>query len=174
MCGEKVNIRLRSITFFAAKSSKISVRGSSMSSIDTSREFKPGWFANFKYDFPAGIVVFLVAVPLCLGIALASNAPLLSGLIAGIVGGMIVSMLSGSELSVTGPAAGLTVIVASSIAKLGSFEAFLAAVVVAGIIQIIFGVLRAGIIGVIALGSMMTAKTLSFFSILVRIVPLLN
>jgi MFS superfamily sulfate permease-like transporter len=111
------------------------------------QELKPGLLANFKYDFPAGIVVFLVAVPLCLGIALASNAPLLSGLIAGIVGGMVVSLLSGSELSVTGPAAGLTVIVASAIAKLGSFEAFLAAVMVAGVIQIIFGVLRAGIIG---------------------------
>ncbi len=111
------------------------------------QELKPGLLENFKYDFPAGIVVFLVAVPLCLGIALASNAPLLSGLIAGIVGGMVVSLLSGSELSVTGPAAGLTVIVASAIAKLGSFEAFLAAVMVAGVIQIIFGVLRAGIIG---------------------------
>ncbi len=118
-----------------------------MSSTTISQEFKPGWLANFKYDFPAGIVVFLVAVPLCLGIALASNAPLFSGLIAGIVGGMVVSLLSGSELSVTGPAAGLTVIVASAIAKLGSFEAFLAAVMVAGVIQIIFGVLRAGIIG---------------------------
>ncbi len=110
-------------------------------------EFKPGLAENFKYDFPAGIVVFLVAVPLCLGIALASNAPLFSGLIAGIVGGIIVALFSGSELSVSGPAAGLTVIVASSIAKLGSFEAFLAAVVIAGVLQILFGVIRAGVIG---------------------------
>lgn len=110
-------------------------------------EFKPGLAENFKYDFPAGIVVFLVALPLCLGIALASNAPLFSGLIAGIVGGIVVTLFSGSELSVTGPAAGLTVIVGSAIAKLGSFEAFLAAVVVAGIMQILFGVLRAGVIG---------------------------
>ncbi|MFN3426959.1 MAG: SulP family inorganic anion transporter [Candidatus Thermochlorobacter sp.] len=110
-------------------------------------EFKPGLAENFKYDFPAGIVVFLVAVPLCLGIALASNAPLFSGLIAGIVGGMIVTLFSGSELSVSGPAAGLTVIVAAAIAKLGSFEAFLAAVVIAGVLQIFFGVIRAGMIG---------------------------
>ncbi|PIO47571.1 MAG: hypothetical protein CMR00_09745 [[Chlorobium] sp. 445] len=110
-------------------------------------EFKPGLAENFKYDFPAGIVVFLVAVPLCLGIALASNAPLFSGLIAGIVGGIIVTLFSGSELSVSGPAAGLTVIVASSIAKLGSFEAFLAAVVIAGGLQILFGVMQAGVIG---------------------------
>ncbi|MDW8465204.1 MAG: SulP family inorganic anion transporter [Chloroherpetonaceae bacterium] len=110
-------------------------------------DYKPGVAENLRYDFPAGIVVFLVAVPLCLGIALALNAPLFSGIIAGIVGGMVVSIFSGSELSVSGPAAGLTVIVASSIAKLGSFEAFLTAVVLAGMLQIVFGVLRAGIIG---------------------------
>lgn len=110
-------------------------------------EFKPGVAENLRYDFPAGIVVFLVAVPLCLGIALASNAPLFSGIIAGIVAGLVVSIFSGSELSVSGPAAGLTVIVSSSIAKLGSFEAFLAAVVLAGVLQIGFGMLRAGIIG---------------------------
>lgn len=98
-------------------------------------------------DIPAGIVVFLVALPLCLGIALASGAPLFSGVIAGVVGGLVVSLLSGSELSVSGPAAGLAVIVASAIASLGSFEVFTVAVVLSGLIQIVFGILRAGMIG---------------------------
>lgn len=98
-------------------------------------------------DIPAGIVVFLVALPLCLGIALASGAPLFAGVIAGVVGGLVVSLLSGSELSVSGPAAGLAVIVASSIASLGSFEVFTVAVVLSGLLQIVFGVLRAGMIG---------------------------
>jgi MFS superfamily sulfate permease-like transporter len=98
-------------------------------------------------DIPAGIVVFLVALPLCLGIALASGAPLFSGVIAGVVGGLVVSVLSGSELSVSGPAAGLAVIVASSIASLGSFEVFTVAVVLSGLLQIVFGALRAGMIG---------------------------
>src|SRR6056297_3653103 len=87
-------------------------------------------------DLLAGVIVFLVALPLCLGIALASNAPLFSGLIAGIVGGIVVGVLSGSHVSVSGPAAGLTAVVAAQIASLGSFEAFLAAVVIAGILQI--------------------------------------
>ncbi|MCB0648193.1 MAG: SulP family inorganic anion transporter [Saprospiraceae bacterium] len=102
---------------------------------------------NLAADFPASIVVFFVALPLCLGIALASGAPLLSGLIAGIVGGIIVGSLSGSNLGVSGPAAGLAAIVAVAITQLGSFEVFLVAVVLAGVIQIIFGVLRFGIIG---------------------------
>ncbi len=102
--------------------------------------------SNLKYDLPAGLVVFLVALPLCLGIALASGAPLFSGLITGIVGGIIVGALSGSSLSVSGPAAGLTVIVLGAIATLGSFEAFLLAVVLAGIFQLILGYARAGII----------------------------
>jgi carbonic anhydrase len=97
-------------------------------------------------DLTAGVVVFLVALPLCLGIALASNAPLMSGLVAGIVGGIVVGALSGSHTSVSGPAAGLTAIVAAQIATLGSFEAFLAAVVIAGVIQIGLGVCRAGFI----------------------------
>lgn len=104
----------------------------------------------FKYpgnDLPAGIVVFLVALPLCLGIALASGAPLFSGLIAGITGGIVVGMASGSQLSVSGPAAGLTVIVLGAIESLGTFEAFLLAVAIAGIIQIILGFLKAGVIG---------------------------
>lgn len=98
-------------------------------------------------DFSAGLVVFLVALPLCLGIALASKAPLFAGIIAGIVGGLVVGSLSGSQLSVSGPAAGLTVIVATAILELGSFNILLTAVVLAGIIQVILGVLKAGVIG---------------------------
>src|SRR5215217_546768 len=94
---------------------------------------------NLKRDLPSSIVVFLVALPLCLGIALASGAPLFSGLIAGIVGGIVIGALSGSQLSVSGPAAGLTVIVATAITKLQVYEAFLLAVVIAGIIQIVLG-----------------------------------
>ncbi|MFN0032417.1 MAG: SulP family inorganic anion transporter [Flavobacteriales bacterium] len=104
-------------------------------------------FQYLKNDLPAGLVVFLVALPLCLGIALASNAPLFSGIIAGIVGGTVVAFVSGSSLSVSGPAAGLTVIVVDSIEKLGTFEVFLLAVVIAGILQIVLGFLKAGIIG---------------------------
>jgi MFS superfamily sulfate permease-like transporter len=101
-------------------------------------------FSTIKNDFPASIIVFFVALPLCLGIALASNAPLLSGIIAGVIGGIVVGILSGSSLGVSGPAAGLAAIVATSISQLGSFEIFLTAVVLAGVIQIIFGVLRFG------------------------------
>jgi carbonic anhydrase/SulP family sulfate permease len=97
-------------------------------------------------DLTASIAVFLVALPLCLGIALASNAPLFAGLISGIVGGIVVGILSGSHKSVSGPAAGLTAIVAAQIAMLGSFEAFLAAVSVAGAIQILMGTFRLGFI----------------------------
>jgi len=103
--------------------------------------FKP---SNLAKDIPAGLVVFLVALPLCLGISLASNAPLAAGIIAGIVGGLVVGALSGSSTSVTGPAAGLTAVVATQIAELGSFQAFLVAVVVAGALQIIFGILKGG------------------------------
>lgn len=95
-------------------------------------------------DLTAGLVVFLVALPLCLGVALASNAPLISGLTAGIVGGILVGLMSGSHTSVSGPAAGLTAVVAAQIAALGSFEAFLLAVVLAGVIQIALGIARAG------------------------------
>ena len=102
---------------------------------------------NWGADLPASVVVLLVAIPLCLGIALGSNAPLFSGIIAGIVGGIVVGLLSGSQLSVSGPAAGLTVIVAGGIALLPTFEAFLAAVVMAGAIQLLLGVLKAGVIG---------------------------
>lgn len=100
-----------------------------------------------KNDLPASLVVFFVAIPLCLGIALASGAPLFSGLIAGIVGGIVVGALSGSSIGVSGPAAGLAAIVLSAIATLGSFESFLVAVVLGGVIQLIFGLLKAGVIG---------------------------
>ncbi|QDV19970.1 Carbonic anhydrase 2 [Gimesia panareensis] len=95
-------------------------------------------------DLTSGLVVFLVALPLCLGIALASGAPLFSGLLAGIVGGLVVGSISGSSTSVSGPAAGLTAIVIAQIASLGSFQAFLLAVMVGGVIQIILGIVRAG------------------------------
>ena len=104
-------------------------------------------FKYLKNDLPASIVVFFVAIPLCLGIALASGAPLFSGLIAGIVGGIIVGTISGSKIGVSGPAAGLAAIVLSAIATLGSWENFLLAVVLGGVIQLIFGVLKAGVIG---------------------------
>lgn len=104
-------------------------------------------FKYIKNDLPSSIVVFFVALPLCLGIALASGAPLFSGLIAGIVGGIVVGSLSGSKLGVSGPAAGLAAIVFSAIIDLGNFQNFLLAVVLAGIIQIIFGLLKAGVIG---------------------------
>jgi len=104
-------------------------------------------FKNIKSDLPASIVVFFVALPLCLGIALASGAPLFSGLIAGIVGGIVVGSLSGSQIGVSGPAAGLAAIVLTAIAALGSFENFLLAVVLGGIIQLVFGILKAGVIG---------------------------
>ena len=103
-------------------------------------------FKELKSDLPASIVVFFVAVPLCLGIALASGAPLFAGIIAGIVGGIIVGIASGSPLGVSGPAAGLAVIVLTSIATLGSWPAFLLAVVLAGILQLIMGFAKAGFI----------------------------
>ncbi|MGB3144944.1 MAG: SulP family inorganic anion transporter [Maribacter sp.] len=104
-------------------------------------------FKHIKSDIPASIVVFFVALPLCLGIALASGAPLFSGVIAGIIGGIVVGALSGSKIGVSGPAAGLAAIVLVAIGSLGGFENFLVAVVLAGVIQIVFGILKAGIIG---------------------------
>ncbi len=105
------------------------------------------FFKTYKNDLPAGLVVYLVALPLCLGIALASGAPLFSGVISGIIGGLVIGFMSDSRLSVSGPAAGLTVIVFSAIATLGSFEAFLVAVFISGVIQLTLGYARAGIIG---------------------------
>ncbi len=105
------------------------------------------YLKHLKEDFRASIVVFLVAIPLCLGIALASGAPLFSGLIAGIVGGLVVSWASASQLSVAGPAAGLTVIVLGAIESLGSYPLFLVSVVLAGVLQITMGYLKAGTLG---------------------------
>jgi MFS superfamily sulfate permease-like transporter len=101
-------------------------------------------FANLKSDFASGLVVFLVALPLCLGIAMASGAPLFSGIISGVVGGIVVGYLSKSHLSVSGPAAGLTAIVLTAITDLGAFDIFLTAVFLAGLIQLGLGFLKAG------------------------------
>jgi MFS superfamily sulfate permease-like transporter len=108
---------------------------------------KAGIFDNLQADLPAGLVVFLVALPLCLGVALASGAPLFSGIIAGFVGGIVVTLFSGSQLSVSGPAAGLAVIVLESIAELGGdFQVFQVALLIAGVLQIGLGILKAGTI----------------------------
>jgi len=104
-------------------------------------------FKNLKQDIPASIIVFFVALPLCLGIALASGAPLFSGIIAGIIGGIVVGYASGSALGVSGPAAGLAVVVFSALQTLGgSWEAFLVAVIIAGVVQMILGFAKAGFI----------------------------
>lgn len=100
--------------------------------------------AYFKTDILSGLVVFLVALPLCLGIALASGAPLFSGIISGVIGGIVVGILSNSQLSVSGPAAGLTAIILTAISTLGSYETFLMAVVLAGVFQILLGIAKAG------------------------------
>ena len=116
---------------------------SSGSTLDVKKYFLA---KNLKKDLPASIVVFLVALPLCLGIALASGAPLFAGILTGIIGGIVVSSISGSQLSVTGPAAGLTVIILGAIASLGSYQTFLLAVCLAGAFQIILGFVKAGTI----------------------------
>ncbi|HEX8270685.1 MAG TPA: SulP family inorganic anion transporter [Flavobacterium sp.] len=103
-------------------------------------------FANLKSDFASGLVVFLVALPLCLGIAVASDAPPLSGIIAGIIGGIVVGFLSRSHLSVSGPAAGLTAIVLTAISDFGAFDIFLTSVLIAGILQLVLGFIKAGTI----------------------------
>jgi len=105
---------------------------------------KTNLFSHFKSDFASGLVVFLVALPLCLGIAMASGAPLFSGIIAGIIGGIVVGYLSQSQLSVSGPAAGLTAIILTAITDLGAFDVFLTAVFIAGLIQLALGFLKAG------------------------------
>lgn len=107
---------------------------------------KTNIFAYLKSDIPSGLVVFLVALPLCLGIAIASGAPPLSGIIAGVIGGIVIGALSKSHLSVSGPAAGLTAIVLTAISDFGAFDIFLVAVIVAGLIQLILGFLKAGMI----------------------------
>jgi len=106
-----------------------------------------GLFGNIKTDLPAALVVFLVAVPLCLGIALASGAPLFAGVISGVIGGIVVGLISGSQVGVSGPAAGLTVIVLAAIQDLETYPVFLAAVVFSGVVQILLGISKAGIIG---------------------------
>ncbi|MGD7104890.1 SulP family inorganic anion transporter, partial [Ralstonia pseudosolanacearum] len=100
--------------------------------------------AFFPRDMLAGTIVFFVALPLCLGIASASGVDPLAGLMSGMIGGLVVALLSGSQLSVSGPAAGLVVIVVDGIAKLGGFSAFLMAVLLSGVLQFVFGMLRAG------------------------------
>ncbi|KMQ66296.1 membrane protein [Chryseobacterium angstadtii] len=105
---------------------------------------KTSFVGGIKENFPSGLVVFLVALPLCLGIALASGAPPLSGIIAGIVGGLVVGSISNSNISVSGPAAGLTAIVLTAITDLGAFELFLCAGIIAGLIQLVLGFIRAG------------------------------
>lgn len=113
----------------------------------TKRPSARDYFIGFPNDVAASVVVFLVALPLCLGVALASNAPLFSGLIAGIIGGIVVGLASRSHLSVSGPAAGLTAIVAGALGRVPSFDVFLLAVVLAGVLQIILGFIRAGVVG---------------------------
>jgi MFS superfamily sulfate permease-like transporter len=99
-----------------------------------------------RYDLPAGLSVFLVALPLCLGIALTSGAPLYAGLLCGMVGGLVVSFISGSQLGVSGPAAGLTTLVAATIAATGDYRVFLVSVIIAGLFQLLLGILRLGTI----------------------------
>lgn len=112
--------------------------------IHLERTFKYYWLMFRRHDLSAGLTVFLVALPLCLGVALASGAPLYSGILSGIIGGIVVSVISGSQLAVSGPAAGLTTLVAAAI-SLGNFQTFLLAVIIAGIFQILLGVFKLGI-----------------------------
>jgi carbonic anhydrase len=99
-----------------------------------------------KFDLVAAIVVFLVAIPLCLGIALASGVPLFSGILSGIIGGIVVGSLSGSHVSVSGPAAGMAAVVVAAVAQLGDFHTFLLALTLAGLIQIFIGAFKAGFV----------------------------
>ena len=99
-----------------------------------------------RHDLPAGLSVFLVALPLCLGIALASGAPLYAGIITGIIGGIVVSFASGSALGVSGPAAGLSPVVAAAIVSFGDYRIFLLAVIIAGVFQLVLGLLKLGVI----------------------------
>src|SRR6185295_7633914 len=106
------------------------------------RKAKYYYLSFLKHDFRASITVFFVALPLCLGISLASGAPVYSGLLAGIIGGLVVSVLTGSQLSVSGPAAGLTAVSSAAILQMGSLELFFLSVALAGIIQVLLGVFR--------------------------------
>lgn len=125
------------------------------------------FLSTWKADLPASIVVALVALPLCLGVALASGAPLFSGLIAGICGGIVVGFLSKSPLSVSGPAAGLTVIVFDAIQRLPSFEAFLLATVLAGVLQLLFSVTRSGVLSEFVPSSVITGMLAAIGLILI-------
>jgi len=127
----------------------------------------PNLFARWKSDLPASVVVALVALPLCLGIALASGAPLFSGIIAGVVGGIVVGTLSKSPLSVSGPAAGLTVIVLAAIESLPTYEAFLLAVVLSGMLQLALGVTRSGVLAEFVPSSVITGMLAAIGLILV-------
>ena len=97
-----------------------------------------------RHDLAAGLSVFLVALPLCLGIAMASGAPLYAGLLSGIIGGLVVASISGSSLAVSGPAAGLTTLIAASILSFGDYRIFLLTIVIAGLFQLILGRLKLG------------------------------
>lgn len=114
--------------------------------VDVRGVARTGLFDTWRDDVPAGIVVFLIALPLCLGIAVASGAPLISGVVAGVVGGLVVGALSGSQLMVSGPAAGLTPVVLLGIQQVGGFERLLPAIVLAGILQLLLSGLRAGVV----------------------------
>lgn len=140
--------------------------------MSTAREGKAGLgilppLTGLKQDFPASIVVALVALPLCLGVALASGAPLFSGLIAGIVGGIVIGLLSRSPLSVSGPAAGLTVIVFDAIQSLPSFQAFTLAVVLAGAMQMLFSLSRSGVLAEFVPSSVITGMLAAIGLILI-------
>lgn len=126
-----------------------------------------GYLSSWRADVPASIVVALVALPLCLGVALASGAPLFSGIIAGVCGGLVVGLLSKSPLSVAGPAAGLTVIVLEAITNLPSFPAFLMAVLLAGVLQILFGVTKAGTLSEFVPSSVITGMLAAIGLILI-------
>src|SRR5690606_21034267 len=129
--------------------SNSSAASSALQNLDTTP--KPSWVPQYREtwrdDLRASVVVCLVALPLCLGIALASGAPLMAGVVTGVIGGLVVGFASGSHLMVSGRAAGLPAIVLSAIATLGGFSAFLVAVFLAGLMQIALGLLRAGVIG---------------------------
>ncbi len=109
-----------------------------------SRKLKYYWLSFTRHDFKASITVFFVALPLCLGVSLASGAPVYSGLLAGVIGGIVVTLISKSDLSVSGPAAGLTAICAAAITELGAIEIFFLSVAVAGLLQALIGILRLG------------------------------
>jgi carbonic anhydrase len=128
---------------------------------------KVGLLASWRQDVPASVVVALVALPLCLGVALASGAPLMSGMVAGIVGGIVVGAISRSPLSVAGPAAGLTTIVLAAITSLPSFDAFLLAVCLAGVMQLLFAATRGGVIAEFVPGAVITGMLAAIGLILI-------